>query len=239
MELSDMHAHILPGLDDGVRTIEETMQVLREARRQKITRMILTPHYHPDRYPVRGALVHRVLEEVKNRCVSEKIEMELFAGQECFYYTGLVQKLKNKEILTLAGSRYVLVEFDTDSSFSYIQNGLINLRESGFEPILAHVERYNALKAENEFLRLKEYRFLMQVNYDSIIRITGLSAKRIWNNRLRSGKIDFLGSDCHGQNFRPLQVDRAYRRLEKKADANILETILVSNFECILSDRKI
>lgn len=83
MELSDMHSHILPGLDDGVRTIEETMQVLREAKKQKIKRMILTPHYHPDRYPVQGAMINKALDDVKKRCKNEGIEMELLAGQEC------------------------------------------------------------------------------------------------------------------------------------------------------------
>ena len=239
MELTDIHSHILPGLDDGVRTIEETMQVLRGAQKQKITRMILTPHYHPDRYPVSGALVYEVLEEVKDRCKKEGIGIELFAGQECFYYTGLVQKLMDREILTLAESSYVLVEFDPNSSFLHIQNGLINLREHGYEPILAHAERYRVLKAENEFARLKEYGFFMQMNYDSIIRKTDLFSRKIWNNRFRSGEIEFLGSDCHGQRFRPLHVDRAYRWMERKTDEKALKKIIVSNFDYILSDKMI
>ena len=87
ISFTDIHCHILPGLDDGAQTMEETMAVLKEAKRQGVTRMIVTPHYHPVRYQVTAQQVQETLEEVQREAARRQIEIKLYPGQECFYYS--------------------------------------------------------------------------------------------------------------------------------------------------------
>ena len=84
-QITDMHCHILPGLDDGSKSIEETMEALREASRQGITSVIATPHYYPGRYePDAGEVLH-AWRQVKQRISLEGLPVTLYPGQECFY----------------------------------------------------------------------------------------------------------------------------------------------------------
>ncbi len=234
MEITDMHCHILPGLDDGSESMEETLDTLREAVRQGITRMIVTPHFHPQRYVVTAAQILQSLEDVRAAARDAGIGIELFAGQECYYYSELVDQLEEGNALTMCESRFVLVEFDPGCLFSYLLNGLQSLRQSGYIPVVAHFERYECLYKEDHLDELRRQQFLLQMNYDMLLRKGGLFRENYWQKILREGYVDFLGSDCHGTHFRPLQVDKACRWLEKKCDANRIRHILEVNFDKIV-----
>ena len=116
----DMHSHILPGLDDGARDMEDTMETLQEAVRQKIRGIIATPHFHPGKFLTDSRQVLNVLKQVQEECRKLNLEIRLYPGHECYYYSGLVQALKTGEALPLAGSRYVLVEFSPNCLYSYM-----------------------------------------------------------------------------------------------------------------------
>ena len=110
----DIHSHILPGVDDGAKTLEEALGTLMEAQRQGIEKIIVTPHYHPGRYIVTPAQIREKLALLSAECRKRNICVELYPGQECFYHSGMSDALLNGKALTMAGSRYVLVEFEPD-----------------------------------------------------------------------------------------------------------------------------
>ena len=165
MEITDMHCHILPGLDDGAETMDETLSTLRTAWAQGITRMIVTPHFHPQRYVVTASQIRQSLEAVRLAMKEAGIELELFAGQECYYYSGLVDQLDSGNALTMCDTRFVLVEFDPGCQFSYLLSGLQSLRHSGYIPIVAHFERYECLYREDHLEELRRQQYYLQMNF--------------------------------------------------------------------------
>ena len=234
MEITDMHCHILPGLDDGAQTMAETLDTLREAEKQGIKRMIITPHFHPQRYIVTAPHIIRSLEAVRQACREEGIGIELFEGQECYYYSGLIDELEAGRALTLCKTRFVLVEFDPGCAFSFLWNGLGSLRQAGYIPIVAHFERYDCLYKGDHLDELRRHQFLLQMNYDMLLRKGGLFRESYWQRLLREGYVDFLGSDCHGTHFRPLQVDKAFAWMTKRCEPRQIRHILEENFDKVV-----
>lgn len=237
MSICDIHCHILPGVDDGVSSSKEALEVLQEAQRQDIRQMILTPHYYPGLYEVTSAQVYQGLGVLRKICDYQKIEIELYSGQECFYHTDLAEKLDRGEVLTLAGSRYILVEFDPESPGSLITGGLRQLQAGGYIPILAHFERYVSLRKAEALYRLKDMGIQLQMNFDTLLEKDTFFHRNPWRSLVKEGLVDYLGSDCHGTKFRPLQVDQAVRWMRAEVDPELLDRMLRGNIEKITGNR--
>ena len=238
ISFTDIHCHILPGLDDGAQTMEETMAVLKEAKRQGVRRMIVTPHYHPGRFQVTAEQIRETLAEVQREAVRRQIEIRLYPGQECFYYSELAERLNAGEVLTLAGSRYVLVEFDPRCPYSQLTMGLQELQQNGYAPILAHFERYECLWNAERLDKLKKRGILLQMNIDQLLEKNHLFRKNIWRSICADGFVDYLGSDCHGTQFRPLQLEKSLEWIEENISPPLKRRILTSNIRAILAEKK-
>ncbi|MDO4322036.1 MAG: hypothetical protein Q4C61_05870 [Lachnospiraceae bacterium] len=236
--LCDIHCHILPGVDDGAGTMEEALSVMREAARQQIKEIIVTPHFHPGRYKVYADQVYDSVVELRRQCRIQGIDVMLYPGQECYYYTELADALDRREILTLAGSRYVLTEFDPDCPYSYLRSGLRDLQSHGYFPILAHFERYSCLREQEHLLQIREQGILLQMNFDMLLQKDSLFRKNPWRQMVKDGLVDYLGSDCHGMEFRPLHVYDAYRWILEHVDEEIRDRILYDNINKIIKRAK-
>lgn len=232
----DMHCHVLPGVDDGPETPEESIQVIKEAARQNVTAMIVTPHFHPARYQVYAS---QIVEGI--RCLKEKIQqaglpVSLIAGQECYYYSDLIRELDAGNVLTMGGTRFVLTEFDPNVIYSGLRNAVRELTSHGYYPIIAHYERYRCLKDEQE--RLMQLRYdgaMLQINFDTLLAKDGLFHKNPWRKLLMEGYVDFLGSDTHGMDFRPPHIDRAVKWMNDEVDPNTVDRILHRNIRLLLN----
>ena len=226
----DMHCHVLPETDDGPETMKETLAVLREAQNQGIRRMIVTPHFHPGRYAVAASHVLETLDMVRQRAAQEGLEIRLFPGQECYYYSGLVDELENGNVLTMAGTRYVLVEFESDALYITILQAVRELRQSGYRPIIAHYERYACLHGRKDRLQeLRDRGAMLQLNFDRLLDDGSFFHPNPWRKLLKEGYVDFLGSDTHGMKFRPLHVRQAVDWLVKNAEPELRTRILMKN----------
>lgn len=235
-ELTDIHSHILPGIDDGARTMDESIQVLEEAYRQQIRRIIVTPHFYPGRYMATAQDVLYLTQRLQQECCMRGIRITLYPGQECYYYSGLLDDLKAGRVLTLAGSGYVLVEFEPDCRFQFLCAGLRVLQNYGYSPILAHFERYECLDDPGNLFVLKDRGIRLQMNFDTLLKKNSLFHKLPWKNMVKKGMVDYLGSDCHGMDFRPLHVEEAYRWLQSKVDPDMVEQMLDRNVQKILKN---
>ena len=210
------------------------MDVLREAQRQQIRHIIVTPHFHPGRYEVDAFQVKEVLQKVQEQCRKDGIDVILHPGQECYYYSELVSLLDQRKVLTLAESRYVLVEFEPDCPFHAMLTGLQELKQSGYFPIVAHFERYGCLRKEEKLIELKERGYLLQMNYDRVREKDGIFRKNPWRKLLKAGVVDYLGSDCHGTGFRPLHVEEAYQWMRENLPVSLRKRILVDHIKNII-----
>ena len=232
----DMHCHVLPGLDDGPPTMEDSLAILREADRQGIRTMIATPHFHPGRYMVSSQQVLNTLEAVKACAAEEKLQVELLPGQECYYYSDLVRELNAGRALTMAGTRFVLVEFDPEVLYSVIKYAVRELSSNGYWPIIAHYERYRCLFAREDRLEeLRSQNARLQLNFDRLLDRDIFLRRNRWRLHVRDGFVDFLGSDTHGMHFRPLHVAEAAKWLYEKAGDGVAAQIMERNVQPLLA----
>jgi protein-tyrosine phosphatase len=235
----DMHCHVLPGVDDGPSNMDESLAVLREAKRQGVEKMIVTPHYHPGRFMVPAPRVLETLQEVRDALEREGIELQLIPGQECYYYSGLVKELDAGNVLTMGGTSHVLVEFDPGVLYSVIQHAVRELFNGGYRPIIAHFERYDCLHGRED--RLKELRdqdVMLQLNFDRLLDREGFFRRNVWRRLLRDGWVDLLGSDTHGMGFRPLHIAQAVQWLVSDVEPRIVSDIFENNFGKLLEKNR-
>ena len=233
MSIIDIHSHILPALDDGAKSLNEALGALREAKKQGIDEIILTPHHYPD-HMISVDLIVQAKEILDEAIRENDIGIQIYLGQECLYHTELPALLDSGEVLTLAESKYVLVEFLEDASFREILCGMRQLKEAGYEPILAHYERYRSLMQKGRILKLKNEDVLLQMNLDTVQRQYGILKRNPFQEDLKKGYVDFMASDCHGMKFRKYYIEPSVGWMEKNLPRDYMERILFKNPKKIL-----
>ena len=206
--ITDLHCHILPDLDDGSRDLDMTLKMLDMAYTQGVRRIIATPHYHMGYVQNEPEKLLKVLKEVQEKIKKKYSDLELRPGNEIFYSDGVVDLLKEGKILPLGGenSRYVLLEFSPQDTYSRIQEAVMKFIRAGYRPVLAHVERYQCLHKQKAHLEeLQEQGVLFQVNYSSI-------KKNKW--LFRQEFVDLLSTDCHNAEERAPKIQVNMKLLE-------------------------
>lgn len=226
----DIHTHILPGVDDGSGSMEQTVRMLQIAYEQGIRTIIATPHYMPGAKNPTVERLKDIRDQVQAKAAELYSDMKILLGNEIFYSGSAVELLKSKEALTLADSRYVLVEFSTRESHSVIYKGLSELIRAGYLPILAHVERYRCFqKNEYRISDLIELGCYIQMNGDSVLGGI-LDTEAIYNRKLvRQGLVHFIGSDCHDDKVRIPCMKMAEKTLQKKCDEGLVGQLIYEN----------
>lgn len=233
----DIHAHILPGVDDGARTMGEACRLLEQAIAQGAIAVIATPHGGARSSPepqVLQELAAQVQEEISWR----HPKFRIFLGQELYYHEGLLEQLAAGEVLTMAGSRYVLVEFDPAVNYSVLYRGLRSLYTGGYQPILAHMERYRCLRREENLLEVLDSGCLLQMNYRGLEGSRWHPETRWRRNQVLEGRIHFLGTDMHRTDFRPPEIDGALAWLDRHVDGKDQKRLVGGNAYRMLVEAK-
>ena len=265
----DIHAHVLPGVDDGARTIDEACELVEQAAKAGFRAIIATPHYSRRRgaegyaeiadelreaISRRGATASsstratasastRTTASASSRTIAGESgipsDFEIYLGQETYYHEELVDNLKAGKALTMAGSRYVLVEFDTGVSFQKLSRAMRQMLTAGYIPILAHMERYACLREEKNLDSICRSGCLMQMNYESLIGHWFSSEVRWCRKQVLEGNIHFLGTDMHRTDYRPPQITKAMEWLEKVVDQKKLSKRQLSDMTYRNAERMI
>lgn len=224
----DIHTHILPGVDDGARSMEDSMDMLAMAYESGARRIFLTPHFIPGRKLYTKANLKETYEVLKAKAAGEFPELELFLGNELLYVPGIAGKLRDLEFTFMADSRYALVEFDTRISFRELYGGVRELTEARILPIIAHWERYECLfKKESNLKELRKCGAYFQMNGEAFQEAKGLgklfSNSGSWFQKAAaSGYVDFIGSDAHGISRRSPDIKKEIAIVEKNIDTRVL-----------------
>lgn len=239
-DFTDIHCHILPALDDGAADFTETEKMLQTASEEGIRRIIATPHNYATR---KSASVESIKECVNwlNIYAEEcGIPISLYNGNEIYYRSGIVDLLEKGEILTLANSRYVLVEFDPGVDYSYLRDGLGELLRFGYYPILAHAERYDCLFQKKDRLKeLKNSGIYIQVNASSFLQGFMSEIKKRIKILLKDDWIDFVGTDAHSNRSRAPKMKQCTEYMNKKLGKEKTGRILYDNPQAIIEGRRI
>lgn len=235
MEYIDIHAHILPGVDDGSRDREESRAMLLSAYRQGIRQIIATPHHSRKRG---SAGIGQLTEELAATAREIDPDFTVYQGQETYYYDGLTAALKEGRALTLAASRYVLVEFDPGVSFQILYQGIRRITMACYIPVLAHIERYGCLHDEQNLRQAARCGCRFQMNYDSL-------AGPFWDSRIRwcrkqvmEGNIHLLATDMHRMDYRKPDLAKPMAWLAKHVEEKKLKAMVWDNPHAIIKNER-
>ena len=224
----DMHSHILPGMDDGSRSMGQTLRMLETAVSEGITTMIATPHNMPGKGCPSGSVVRRKVDELRLTVEQEGIPLEIVAGTEYYYREEVLDILDSEDAVTLGNSDCVLVEFEPLAERNYIL-GL------GYRPVIAHVERYAKLMEDISLLTdMRKNGILVQVNAMSVTGDNGRQAKKDVRNLLKKGLVDFVATDAHSDGRRAPFMGKCADVLYKKCGTEYADRLLSGNAEALL-----
>lgn len=236
----DIHCHILPGIDDGSDSMETSLKMLRMAEKDGISQIILTPHNKPWHRNRDHAGMEAKVGQLRERLCREGLGIELYTGGELYYRSGLTEELDQGMAETLAGSRYVLVEFDPAADYDYIRNGVYTLLMGGYYPIAAHVERYkNVCCKIGRIAELIDMGCLMQVNAGSITGQYGIGAKQLTKKMLKQNMIHFVATDAHDTERRPPCLSGCAEYVGRKYGEGSRKRLFYDHPICVLQDEYI
>lgn len=230
--LTDTHSHILPALDDGSASVEQSLAMLRMEREQGVRRVIATPHFYAQRDSLEDFLAARAAAEQRLRAAAREPGLpELFVGAEVYFFRGMAES-ELLPRLTIQGGRCILIEMPPAPWPEEYYRELAAVRRRGLVPIVAHIDRYlSPLRTYGIPQRLAELPVLVQANAEFFLqrRTAGLALRL-----LAADRIQLLGSDCHDPTVRPPRLGLAVRRIERKLGTAALERLLT--YEQLLTD---
>lgn len=236
----DIHSHIIPGVDDGARNMEVSMQMLRAAAGDGIVEIILTPHNKPGHHPMDFTKLASKVEGLQKRLLSENLDIKLYIGNEIYYRSELIWEIENGQAAALAGTHYVLVEFNPLDEYDYIRNGIYTLLMNGYRPILAHAERYRNIRAQKAGLDdLKEMGCYIQVNSGSIMGRFGFDARRYTRKLLKQRQIHFIATDAHDMEKRTPYLSSCADYIAKKYGEDYAAYLLYDNPARVIQDKEV
>lgn len=194
----DIHSHILPSIDDGAKSWNETFELLKRMRDLGICNFILTPHIMEGVWENTSEIILTKLEELKSRLMSEGIhDVNIRAAAEYMLDANFMKLVKMKDLLTLKCDK-VLVEMSYINPPLNLYEMLFDLQIAGYQPVLAHPERYSYYhQSFEEYDKLKEAGCLFQMNLLSLSTYYGKAVQKTAKRLLKENKIDFVGTDIH------------------------------------------
>ena len=226
----DIHAHILPGIDDGARTLADSVEIVRWLSMQGVTDVIVTPHFVDETIyvsPRRDNL--KLLKDLKEKIAEEGIKVNLYLGNEIYINSKIEELIKEKTISTMADSKYLLVELPINGRDAHHEDYLKDLIDKGYKVILAHPERYAFLQEDYGAAKeLIEMGLLFQCNMRSILGKYGSGAKKTVKKMIKDGLVFTFSTDIHHVG-RKNDIELAQKKLAKYYDEKELKKLLVSN----------
>lgn len=197
----DMHSHLLPGIDDGAPTVEHSLELLREMQALGYRKLVMTPHVMGDFFRNTPVTIRAALAQLRNAASAAGItDIELECAAEYYLDEWFGRRLETgEELLTFGGDRhYLLFETSYINEPFNLAETVFNLRAAGYQPVLAHPERYTYLYGRfEELARIRESGVLLQVNLNSLAGYYSSGAQRVAEKLIDAGLVDMLGTDAH------------------------------------------
>lgn len=236
----DFHTHILPNIDDGSRNIDETCNLINEAKSAGFETIVSTSHYMEDYYetdtPEREVWVNVVKENLKQK----DVDIKLYLGNEIYMSENLIKLLEEGKASTINNTSYVLFEMPLNVEPENLYDIIYDMLQCKLVPILAHPERYSFVQKEPELIYdLIQKGVLMQSNYGSVIGQYGEKAEIIVRKLLESNMVHFLGTDVHRQNTVYPRIPEILEEISEIVGEEKLRELTTTNPELALNNKKI
>lgn len=217
----DIHHHIVYGVDDGPQTVEASMGMLRMALEDGISHIVATSHAMPAFRPFPLERYRRHLERLNLLCGEQGLDIVLYEGCEIFYSPTAVRQLDEGLLPTLAGSRYVLVEFDPTDTARRIADGARQMANAGYIPVIAHVERYQDLVKHSDWLAQMRAQLpiRIQMNASTVVGRPPRAVRKFRDRLLDGEWVDYVATDAHNTSSRQADMRGAFEELKRRYGA--------------------
>ncbi len=214
---TDIHSHIIWGVDDGAGQKAETFRMLKEAAADGIGRIICTPHVTPGVYEFPEVAFQDHFWEACEYIAKESLPLQLFRGAEILYTDNTPRLLREKQIATMAGTNYAMIEFSPTDTKEHIFDALQKVSGAGVIPVLAHMERYPSIGKTELIRELKSrFRVRMQVNARTLTRKISFPRRRFFDSLFTEGLVDFIATDTHAMPGRETCMTAGMQCLREK-----------------------
>ena len=233
----DIHCHILPEVDDGSRSLNESIEMAMIAKEQGITKIVNTSHYHPDFRYKKGEELLKELEDFNNVLKENMIDIEVVIGNEIYYTKDLIKEIDELDFYTLNNSRYILIELPPTNFPKDLCNIVYELKEKNYIPVFAHVERYREVQENPELIyEVINAGAIIQVNSHSILGKSGKELQKVCNTLLNRNMVHVVGTDAHSSKRRtPIFLD-AYKYVSEKYSKEMADDLFIKNNNAIINN---
>lgn len=195
---ADMHSHLIPGIDDGAQTIEDSIELIKGLKAKGFTYFVTTPHIMSDFYRNTPEIILPLLDKVREEITKQNIGVTIDAAAEYYLDRDFERKIKSEKLLSFGKENYVLFELSYLNEPSNMHRIIFDLLGAGYTPILAHPERYPFYYDKyDEYLQMHDKGALLQLNINSLTGYYSPQTKEIAERMCKDGIIDFIGTDCH------------------------------------------
>jgi protein-tyrosine phosphatase len=195
---ADMHSHLLPGIDDGAQDVETSLKLIKGLKQLGYKKLITTPHVLSDLYKNTTEIILEKFSLLKKRLEEEKIDIQLETAAEYYIDDYLEELLSQKKPLLSFGNKWVLVEFSLASAPFDLKDVLFELQLQGYQPVIAHPERYAYKSGQKKFFdELKDTGCLFQLNILSLSNHYGSDVTELAHYFCKKGYYDLIGTDLH------------------------------------------
>ena len=213
----DIHSHIIPKIDDGSKSMEMTLQMLKNAKNRGTSEIVATPHYLLEYGEATIEEVRKYVQDINELIKNENMDMKVYHGQEVYFSERIIDDYLNNNIGTINDSRYMLIEFNMRKFEDNIFDVLYELQVRDIIPIIAHPERYRDFIQKpsriNDFIKEG---YLFQLNSGSIEGKLGEDTRKTAEIFLANNIYNFIGSDAHNVTSRTTGIDNALNLICKK-----------------------
>lgn len=236
----DFHSHILPNVDDGSKSVEETFELLEEAKNAGFEGVISTSHYMEEYYEVNVAERKVWINALAENLYKKNIDLKLYLGNEIYFTENLINLLETGKATSINNSNYVLFEFPLNSKPMNMYDIIYDMLEYKIIPVLAHPERYSFVQKEPELIYdLIQKGVLMQANYGSILGQYGKNAQMIVRKFYENNMIHFLGSDVHRPNTIYKRIPEAIVEISEIIGEEKVRELTTINPKLVLQNKRI
>ena len=236
----DIHTHIIPSIDDGSKSVEETFELFKEAAEAGFTDIILTPHYINGYYETNTNIREYWVKSLQETLNKLEIPIRVFVGNEIYICENMDELISNNIVSPLNNSKYILFELPMNTNVAYLEKIIFRIINIDKIPILAHPERYSYVQKDISIIeKLRQQGVLFQAKYGSIVGLYGDDTRKTLEKLLKKDLIDFVASDVHIKKSIYTVVDDAKKRLKKIIGNDKLEKLTTYNPQKIILNKDI
>jgi len=234
----DIHNHLIPQFDDGPKSFDESLEMLRQAEDQGITDVFATSHFNEYIPQETEDEYFQKLNTLREEALARGIKVNIYSGAEIFYHHYVDNTVRSHRVTTLGGwGQYVLLEFPMFQITEGVEEVLFRLSVDGYIPVVAHPERYNSVITEPESaLEFIRFGGLLQINAGSVLGHFGKNVQKIAMNLLEQQVVHFIASDAHSPEGRTFVLKETLEVLKDHLPESYLKKLFYENPRCIIDE---